>query len=124
MIKNLSAQLAQNPSLEALASSFGDSVKVANSVNFASYQFGVAGFEPAVIGKSSVLAVDKVSSPIKGNAGVYVIRTSNKQESGEPFNAEMEKMQLNSRTSYSLPYTILQDIKDKANVVDNRMNFY
>ncbi len=124
MIKNISAQLAQNPSLEALAASFGDSVKVASAVNFASYQFGVAGFEPAVIGKATVSALDKISAPIKGNAGVYVIRPTNKQEIQQPFDAKMEKMQLNARTSYSLPYMILQDIKDKANIVDNRMNFY
>jgi peptidyl-prolyl cis-trans isomerase D len=124
MIKNISAQLAKNPSLEALAASMNDSVKVANGVNFGAFQFGIAGFEPAVIGKSAIAEADKVSAPIKGNAGVYVIRPANKQENPQPFDAKMELMQLNSRMSYSLPYAIAQDLKDKAEIVDNRMNFY
>lgn len=124
MIKNLTAQLAKTPTLEGLAGSLGDSLKVATGVNFAAYQFGLAGMEPAVIGKSSVIALNKVSAPIKGNAGVYVVRTSNKQVNPQPFNAQMEKMQLNGRMSYALPYMIIQDLKDKADIVDNRINFF
>lgn len=124
MIKNLSAQLAKTPALEALAASIGDSVRTANAVNFATYQFGTAGMELAVIGKVSVAPLNKVSAPIKGNAGVYVIRTFNKQQNPQPFNAKMEVMQLNGRLSYSLPYMIMQDLKDKAEIVDNRINFF
>ena len=124
MITNLSAQLTKTPTLEALAATMKDSVKVAKAVNFASYQFGVSGMEPAVIGKSTVVALNKNSTPIKGNAGVYVIRTSNKIENPQPFDAKTEMMQLNSRMSYSLPYMIIQDLKDKADIVDNRMNFF
>jgi peptidyl-prolyl cis-trans isomerase D len=124
MIKNLTAQLSKNPSLEALAAGFGDSVKVSTAVNFAAYQFGNAGSEPTVIGKSTITPLNKVSAPIKGNAGVYVIRTSNKVENPQPLDAKMEIMQLNSRMSYSLPYMIIQDMKDKADIVDNRMNFF
>ena len=124
MIKNLSAELTKSPSLEGLATFLKDSVKTAKSVNFASYQFGVAGFEPTVIGKVTVSALGKVSTPIKGNAGIYVVRTSNKQVNPQPFDVKMEKMQLNSRMSYSLPYMIIQDMKDKADIVDNRLNFF
>ncbi|MHB9141079.1 MAG: SurA N-terminal domain-containing protein [Paludibacter sp.] len=124
MIKDFSAQLAKTPSLEALASTLGDSVKIAAGVNFAAYQFGSAGMEPAVIGKASVAVLGKVSSPIKGNAGVFVISTSNKQENPQPYNEKMEIMQLNGRMSYSLPYTVIQDLKDKAEIVDNRFNFF
>jgi len=124
MIKNLTAQLSKTPTLEGLASFLKDSVKTAKAVNFASYQFGLAGFEPTVIGKVSVTSFGKVSAPIKGNAGVYVVLTSNKQVSAQPYNVRMEKMQLNSRTNYSLPYMIIQDMKDKANIVDNRLNFF
>ena len=124
MIKNLTAELTKAPSLEGLALFLKDSVKTANAINFASYQFGVAGFEPTVIGKVTVATLGKVSTPIKGNAGVYVVRTSNKQVNPQPFDAKMEKLQLNSRMSYSLPYMIIQDLKDKADIVDNRLNFF
>jgi peptidyl-prolyl cis-trans isomerase D len=124
IIADLKAQLAKVNSLEALAGVLHDSVKVSPSVNFASFQFGVFGPEPTVIGKVSVAPINKVSSPVKGNAGVFVFRTSNKKVNPITYNAKMEAMQLNSRMSYSLPYMILQDLKDKADIVDNRLNFY
>jgi peptidyl-prolyl cis-trans isomerase D len=124
IMKELSDQLTKTPSLQAIAASLHDSVKVAAGVNFASYQFGVAGFEPNVIGKSSVLALNKLSAPIKGNAGVFVILATNKKENPQPFDVKMEKMQLNGRMSYSLPYMIVQDLKDKADITDNRLNFF
>ena len=124
IIKNLSAQLVKTPALEALTSFVKDSVKTASAVSFGSYQFGTAGFEPSVIGKVSVLPVGKVSAPIKGNSGVYVVRTANKKENAQPFDAKMEVQMLNGRLSYSLPYLIIQDLKDKADISDNRLNFY
>jgi len=124
MIEKLTAQISKTPSIEALAAALKTDVKSAPAVNFAAYQFGVAGFEPAVVGKVSVIPVSKVSAPIKGNAGVYVVLPTNAQVSPNPFDAKMQIMMLNSRLSYSLPYTIIQDIRDKANVVDNRLNFF
>lgn len=124
MIKNLADQFAKTSTLEGLATSLKDSLKNVPAVSFATYQFGMSGFEPSVIGKVSVLAVGKVSAPIKGNAGVFVVRTSNKKENPQPFDAKMEMMQLNGRMSYSLPYMIMQDQKDKADITDNRLNFF
>lgn len=124
MIKDLKGQMAKAPTLETLASLLKTDVKSAQAVNFASYQFGVAGFEPAVIGKVSILPANKISDPIKGNAGVYVVLPTNKQVNPAPYDAKMQIMQLNSRLSYSLPYMVMQDIRDKADITDNRLNFF
>jgi peptidyl-prolyl cis-trans isomerase D len=77
-----------------------------------------------LVGKVSVLPVNKLSAPIKGNAGVYVVLPTNPQLNANPFDAKMQIMMLNSRLSYSLPYTVIQDIRDKATIVDNRLNFF
>ncbi len=124
MIKNLTAQTSKSASLEAIGAAIGSEVKMAPAVNFDAYQFGVAGAEPAVIGKVSVLPVNKISAPIKGNAGVYVVSASNPQVNPAPFNAKMQIMQLNSRMSYSLPYMIAQNMREISDLKDNRLNFY
>lgn len=124
IIEKLNAQIAKTPSIEGIAAAIGSEVKSAPAVNFAAYQFGVAGFEPAVVGKVSVLPVNKISAPIKGNAGVYVVLPTNPQVNNAPFDAKMQVMMLNYRLSYSLPYTIIQNIRDKADIVDNRINFF
>lgn len=124
MIKNIAEQMKKAPSIEALAQALSTDVKVANGVNFANNQFGVAGFEPALIGKVSVLPANKLSAPVKGNAGVYVLLPVNPQVSQNPFNAKAQIMQMNMNYAYSLPYMILQDIRDNADIEDNRLRFF
>lgn len=124
MIEKLKTQITKTPSLEGIAAAIGAEVKTAPAVSFAAYQFGVAGFEPSVVGKASVLPANKLSAPIKGNAGVYVLLPMNAKDNTTPFDAKMQIMMLNSRLSYSLPYAIVQDLREKADVVDNRMRFF
>lgn len=121
IIKQLAAK---GKNLNAIATSIGQVVKQATMVNFAGYQFGEAGYEPAVIGKTTIQKQNTVSVPVKGNAGVYVIMPVNAVKSTEQYNVALEKQQLLSRFSYSLPYNILVDLKDKTEITDNRLNFY
>jgi hypothetical protein len=60
---------------------------------------------------------------IKGNAGVYMVRVSNKQVAEGELNAEQEISNLNMRTSYSLPYQAISLMEEKAEVEDNRARF-
>ena len=122
--KNLAALTAKNPTVEALATAMNTQMKTAPAVNFASFQFGEAGFEPFIIGKASVTPAGKVSAPLKGNAGVYVIAPLAKQADSTAFNAKMEVAQMDARTLYSLPYLIMEKIKEKYTIKDNRINFY
>lgn len=122
--KNMSDILAKNPSLSTLATALNLDIKAAPAINFNSNQFGEAGFEPYVIGKASVLPAGKISTPLKGNAGVFVITNDAKQVSSEPFNANITRMMLDSSGANSIFYSILQKLQDQYNVVDNRSNFY
>lgn len=122
--KNLSGLIAKTPTIEGLAATLQTEVKEATAVNFNGYQFGVAGMEPAVIGKVTTLALNKISAPIKGTAGVYVVMPKNIVANPVTFDAKSQIMQLNSRMSYTLGYSVLQNLKDKADITDNRLNFY
>ena len=124
IVKNLSEQLQKSSDLTSLAAALTTEVKDAQNVNFASYQFGGAGFEPSVIGRISILDINKLSSPIKGNAGVYVVQSINKEEKAETFNKEAEIQKLESAMAYQFPYKLQEDIREKSNIVDNRLNFY
>ncbi|MDO9153154.1 MAG: SurA N-terminal domain-containing protein [Paludibacter sp.] len=124
IIKNLTTIISKTPALEKIAAALNTDIKDAPGVNFNTYQFGEAGMEPAVIGKVSSMSLNKISAPIKGNAGVYVVLIKNIAPNPAPFDAKSQIMQLNSRMSYSLAYSVLQNIKDKADITDNRLNFY
>ena len=122
--KQLSEALTKNPTLEGLATTLGTVVKLAPAVNFASFQFGDAGPEPYVIGKASATADFKVTTPLKGETGVFVVQPLTRTADTTPFDATIEAAQLDGRTSQTLPYIIMQKLKEKYNVIDNRFNYY
>ncbi|MEN9444339.1 MAG: hypothetical protein RIS47_1229, partial [Bacteroidota bacterium] len=72
----LIAKMKGGKSLEQLASEFKTEVKEASNITFASRQIPGLGVEPAVIGKSTSLAKDKISEPIQGVNGVYVLQVT------------------------------------------------
>jgi len=115
-------QLKGVESLEAAAEVMGQPVQNVERVSLADSRMGNAGMEPAVIGKAVAQGENELSEPIKGNMGVFVVKTGAANNLEETFNAESEKAQLASRYAY-LPYQALQIIEDKAEVTDNRANF-
>ena len=115
-------QLKGVESLEAAAQIMGQPVQTVERVSLADSRMGNAGMEPAVIGKAVAQGENVLSEPIKGNMGVFVVKTGAANNIDETFNAESEKAQLASRYAY-LPYQALQIIEDKAEVTDNRANF-
>lgn len=124
IIETLNQKLNKGVTLADLAATINQEVKVANGVNFSAYQFGMEGFEPAVLGKATSLKLNQVSGPIKGNAGVFVVQAYNIQKSPQPFDVAAEKRNLTSGYKYALPNTIMMNMRDKAEVEDNRLNFY
>jgi len=78
--------------------------------------------EPAVIGATLALGENKLSAPITGNMGVFVVKTGAAINTTDEFNAETEKNVLSSRLAY-LPYQAMQLVEDKADVKDHRANF-
>jgi hypothetical protein len=78
--------------------------------------------EPNVIGTAIALGENKISQPIQGKMGVFIVKTGMSIDTKEEFNAETEKAQLTARFAY-LPYQAVQLIEEKADIDDNRANF-
>lgn len=79
--------------------------------------------EPAINGVASKLAVNKVSAPIKGYAGVYMIQILNRAKTAETFDAKAEQYQQNM-TNARLASQFIGDLYRKANVEDKRYLFF
>lgn len=79
--------------------------------------------EPAISAYASKLEANKVSAPIKGNAGVYMIQVYNKEKSEEKFDAKKEEATLASMASRYAGQCIYE-LRDKAEVVDQRYLFF
>ena len=108
--------------LEAAAEKLDQKIQSVGRVALNDSRFGNAGMEPAVIGKAIALGENATSAPVKGNMGVFVVRTGAANNLTADFVAETEKAQLASRYTY-LPYQAMQLIEENAKIDDNRANF-
>ena len=116
-------QLKNVTTLEEAAELFDAEIQTAEDITLASSRLGAAGVEPAVVGAALALENNATSGPIKGNVGVYMVRIGEKTVAEGELNAEQEIAQLNTRTSYTIPYQAIALIEEKAKVEDNRARF-
>lgn len=124
MIKEMAAVLAKNNTLEAAAEHAKAEIQEAEAVSMSAYRFGAAGMEPYLIGWSAANADNTLSAPLKGNSGIYVVKNGVKSQGDDTLDMASEIMQLNMRNSYSLTFMAIEKLREKADITDNRANFY
>lgn len=111
-------------SIEKAAELASTEVKTASDINLNSYRFGDAGVEPAAIGTAVNLNAGELSAPVKGQNGVFVIKSESKATTEGEIDIDQQIQQLSMRYAYSVPNQALQLIIDNADITDNRSNFY
>jgi peptidyl-prolyl cis-trans isomerase D len=116
----ITKQLKGINTLEEAAKVFDTEIKTAENISLASYRFGAAGAEPALIGTALAMEPNTVSAPVKGNNGIYMLSVNAAEVAQGDLNAEAEIQQLNMRTAYTIPYQVMSLITEKAEVVDER----
>jgi peptidyl-prolyl cis-trans isomerase D len=123
--KELTGNMKGSQSLLSVAQKENLEVKDASNISFQSFQIPGAGIEPNVIASSALLEKGKISEPIKGNQGVYVILVNNvtKNELKKEDVANF-KNRLEQGYQYRTNYQAFQALKENANVVDKRYKFY
>ena len=108
--------------VKGMANAVNDTIK---HITFAapSYIGVTRASEPALSAVASKSEINKVSAPIKGNAGVYVMQAINKENNTEEFNAKNEEVAL---TTMAARYasSFINDLYEKANVKDDRYLYF
>ncbi|WP_417885143.1 peptidylprolyl isomerase [Zunongwangia sp.] len=99
-------------------------IQTAKSVNLSSPTLAGAGNEPEVVGAVYALKEGETSKPIVGNKGVYVVELEKKSEAPAldsylPFAQQQTSVRRQMATSRAL-----DALKDKAEIEDNRADFY
>jgi peptidyl-prolyl cis-trans isomerase D len=121
IIADLKSKKANN--INSFAAQTGLRIDTAKQVNFDGSAFGPAGYEPAVIVHGSVAGLNKLSQPVKGKQGVYVMQAYNIFTNPMMFDAKMMKQNLSLRYG-NVPYGSVAAIKEKVEIEDNRSRFY
>lgn len=107
---------------KSMANAVSDSVK---HVTFAApaYIAALRSSEPLVGAYASVAELNKLSAPIKGNAGVFVLQMYAKDKLNETFDAKTEEATLENMHA-RLAGRLMNDLYLKGEVKDSRYLFF
>ena len=121
----ISKKLEGVSSLESVSSKYSSAkVETANSVSYSSPEVPGMGLEPKVLGTADALAPNKVSAPIVGNQGVYLIQVLSKREGPAMTNPDMVRKSVSEKMLSAQPgelrNSLFEGLKEKLNVKDKR----
>lgn len=80
--------------------------------------------EPVIGAVAAKTAANKVSAPVKGNGGVYMIQVYAKEKGSEKFDAKQEETTLTNMAVRIAGNQLINDLYQKAKVVDQRYLFF
>lgn len=80
--------------------------------------------EPVIGAVAAKTAANKVSAPIKGNGGVYMIQVYANEKGSEKFDAKQEETTLTNMAVRIAGNQLINDLYQKAKVVDQRYLFF
>ena len=100
------------------------SVDTAKFVTFSSPSISGLGYEPAVAGVAPSMEKGKISVPIKGNRGVYVLQVVNVNESAKPYDEAAEIARLDRQYTNLVNSRLMQVLRDKADIENTLIRFF
>ncbi|KIA82672.1 peptidylprolyl isomerase [Flavobacterium sp. AED] len=109
-------------SLEAIAKATGSTVQQATAVTMENPMLVGAGQEPQVVGNAFALTANKLSAPIEGNTGVYVVKnvSTEKAPALKSHEAYVAKLKAQSASDVN---RVIPALKGNAKIEDNRKQF-
>ena len=109
-------------SIEAIAKAAGATVLQATDVTMDNPILSGVGLEPKVVGNAFGLAANKISAPIEGNTGVYVVKNGSTVKAPALKDVSTYVAQLKAQSAGDVN-RVLPALKDKATIKDNRKQF-
>lgn len=123
--QELEKSISGSGSLLSVAQKAGLDVKEATEITFNSFQLPGAGIEPKVIATATQLEEGKLSAPIAGNQGVYVIMVNSRtQDEVTPEQIAQMKNALLQSNLYRANYQAIEALIKNAAIKDTRYKFY
>lgn len=110
-------------SLEAIAKATKSAVQQATDVTMENPVLtGGVGQEPKVVGNAFALSAGKLSAPIEGNTGVYVVKNNSTVKAPvlKDHTAYVAKVKAQTAGDFN---RVMPALKDKAEIKDNRKQF-
>ena len=110
--------------LESIATAFESTVKTASQVSFNATQVPDMGNEPKVIAAAFNQELNKVSKPIDGEIGVYVIEVTFKPEPTKPTDIPAARRTASSKVNNQVNFRLFESLKGQTTIKDQRYKFF
>ena len=107
--------------LASLATALDARVDTAKFVTFQTRSIGGVGYEPVLNVQAKLGKTDAMSSPLKGENGVYVVNVVERKTEPTEYNSEQIKYMLQREYSQLLAYSSTYMLMNKMDVLDNRV---
>jgi peptidyl-prolyl cis-trans isomerase D len=120
---DLKTVVEKEKTLEAVSATSGLSVQEASQVNFRSFSVPGAGIEPALIAAATVAEQGKITGPVKGNNGVFLLTVNNLVIASNE-DVKLLKERLSATFQMRGTYEAYEALRKSANIVDKRYKFY
>ncbi len=114
---------SQKGSLDAVASELGLQLQTASNITYSSFNIRGAGAEPKLVGAALAMDPNKISAPVKGENGVYLIEVTNRQENNN-ISPDMIKQREIQGLTRTATYEVYNALKEAAKIQDKRYKFY
>jgi peptidyl-prolyl cis-trans isomerase D len=122
ILEKMKKDISASSNISDLATKLNTHVESANDITFASYALPSAGFEPNIIAAATSIAPNKLSAPVKGNNGVYVLEVIS--ETTQEGNKEITTNRMAGMYQNRVSYEALNTLKKLAEIKDERAKFY
>lgn len=122
IIADLTAKNLTN--LDAYATEMQSNVDTVKFVNFTTQNITGLGFEPVLNALSAYAPLNTITSPVKGNMGVYVVDVQDRTQGTETYDANAQKNMMQGNNAYMLQMQSMETLKNKLKVEDNRFVFF
>ncbi|MCC6724367.1 MAG: peptidylprolyl isomerase [Saprospiraceae bacterium] len=118
-------QQTQGKDLAGIAAQYAVQVDTAAAISFASAFLPKAGnVEPKVVATAFKVDLNKVSEPIVGNTGIFVVMPTNKTNGAATGNIAQIRQQSQMSARGMARNQLIQTLRDHADIEDNRSKFF
>ena len=123
--ESIQSKITEGSNLENIAETFTTDIKNVEGVNFENTNVNGIGNAANFVGTVKSIDLNMVSSVIRGNNSAYILSVNNKTESSETQASSNQRLEIqNSNSSGVFFNTAMKILKDRANIVDERIRYY
>jgi peptidyl-prolyl cis-trans isomerase D len=110
--------------LEQLAAKVKSTADKVDNQTFTNATIMGIGREGAVVGNLFAMKANKISAPIKGDVGVFVVQVNEFIAAPAAKEYKANQTQVQTALKQRVDYELFEALKEKAEVLDNRARFY